>query len=139
VAATRARARRRRLAPPFYVLDELVKEHGLRAIPDRLVDALRASASDYMHRAQKEPAAKATQEAAAFFALTAGAVRLWALSQDAVEGIPWPSVLSCALTRRDNLAKPVVVGETCSDLTAARPDQARRALCSSRGKRRRKW
>jgi hypothetical protein len=43
------------------------------------------------------------RDAAALFALSAGAVRLWALSQDAVKGMSWPSVLSCALSRRDNL------------------------------------
>jgi hypothetical protein len=88
---------------PFYVLDELVREHELRSISERLGDALHLSALDYMRRAATDPAAHETRDAAALFALSAGAVRLWALSQEAVKGMSWPSVLSCALSRRDSL------------------------------------
>jgi hypothetical protein len=88
---------------PFCIPEQLVNDHGLRSVSERLVDALDASASDYMRHAATDPATQQTQDAAALFGLNAGAVRLWALSQDAVEGMSWPSVLSCALGRRDNL------------------------------------
>jgi len=88
---------------PFYVLDQLATEHGLRPIPDRLVDALAAAAHNYMRLSATDLAAANTGDAAAVFGLTAGAVRLWSLTQDAVEDASWSSVLSFALFRHDNL------------------------------------
>jgi hypothetical protein len=90
---------------PFVVLESLVAKHGLRPIPERLVDALLVAAADYVRCAEADPTAAATSQEAALYALTAGAVRLWALSRDAVDGLSWPSVLACGLHGNDNLVR----------------------------------
>lgn len=90
---------------PFFIPERLVTEHVLRPIPDRLAEALAIAARDCMRRSATDPESAGTSDEAAMYALTAGAVRLWALSQDAADGVGWPSVLSCALVANDTLGR----------------------------------
>ena len=90
---------------PFYIPELVVHELGLRPIPDRLADALDTAARAYMTRSAADPASAGTSDEATIFALSAGAVRLWSLLQDAVEDMSCPSVVSTALDRKDNLVR----------------------------------
>lgn len=92
-------------ATPFYLPDLVVRENALRDISDRLGQAVAVAARDYMRRSASDPSSVGTSVEATVFGLTAGAVRLWSLSQDSVEDIGWPSILSRSLTPSDNLAR----------------------------------
>ena len=105
LGAACARARRRVGRGQFYIPELVVHELGVRPIPDRLADALGTAARAYMTRSAADPASAGTSDEATIFALSAGAVRLWSLLQDAVEDMSCPSVVSTALDRKDNLVK----------------------------------
>ncbi len=90
---------------PFYLPDLVVCENALRDISDRLGQAIAVAASDYMQRSTSDPSSVGTSIEAAVFGLTAAAVRLWSLSQDSVEDIGWPSILSRSLMPGDSLAR----------------------------------
>jgi hypothetical protein len=89
---------------PFYLPDLVVREHALRDISERLGEAIAVAARDYMQRSAREPSSVGTSVEATVFGLTAAAVRVWSLSQDSVEDLGWPSILSRSLTPHDNLA-----------------------------------
>lgn len=78
-------------AYPFVVPETLVAELGVRSVPDRLADAARAAAADYMLRAGVEPGADETHTAGELHEITSFAVRLWALSRDRIDGVEWRS------------------------------------------------
>jgi hypothetical protein len=86
---------------PFYASDRVTREHGLRSVPERLAASLESAALDYMRKAAADPASAGASAEAQVFALTARAVRLWALSRDSVSDVGWPSVMSHGLSRRD--------------------------------------
>ena len=67
---------------PFYVVDRVVREHGLRSIPDRLADALTTAALDYMRVGEADPGAVRGSVEADVFALTTEAVYAWALTRE---------------------------------------------------------
>jgi hypothetical protein len=90
---------------PFYIPDLVVRENELLNISDRLAHAIAVAARDYMQRSASDPSSVGTCVEATVFGLTAGAVRMWSLSQDSVEDLGWPSILSNSLTPSDNLAR----------------------------------
>ncbi len=91
-------------ATPFYLPDLVVHEHALRDISDRLGQAVAVAARDYMQRSASDPSSVGTSVEGTVFGLTAAAVRLWSLSQDSVDDLPWPSILSRSLTPHDTLS-----------------------------------
>ena len=92
-------------ATPFYLPDLVVRENALRDVSDRLAQAIAVAAGEYMQRSASDPSSVGTSVEATVFELTAAAVRLWSLSQDSVEDIGWPSILSRSLTPSDNVAR----------------------------------
>jgi hypothetical protein len=90
---------------PFYLPDLVVRENALQGISDRLGQAIAVAARDYMQRSTSDPSSVGTSVEATVFGLTAAAVRLWSLSQDSVDDIGWPSILSRSVTPNDNLAR----------------------------------
>jgi hypothetical protein len=85
-------ARRGAWAYPFVIPETLAREHDLASVPDRLTAALADAAHAYIKAVEAEPGSPDTDVAAAVYALTAQAVRFFALSRDRIDEVDWPSV-----------------------------------------------
>jgi hypothetical protein len=75
----------------FLVPEEAAAEHGLTPVGERLVEALRAAAADFLEQAERDPGAKSTALAWELVEALSSALRIWAETRDAVEDVSWPS------------------------------------------------
>jgi hypothetical protein len=87
---------------PFTIPEMLAQKHDLGSVGDMLLAALDTAARSYLQAVEEDPSRASGSEVAAIYGLTAQAVRLWALSRDRIEDLPWPSVTKPPRAR-DNL------------------------------------
>lgn len=64
---------------------------------------LAEAARNYLRAIDADPAAASEGDAAEIYSFTANALRMWALSRDRIDDLPWPSVIT-SRRGRDGLA-----------------------------------